>query len=187
MNKFMGLALALAPIMAGCSSETETTPQTNVETPKSVSPVAVIEGKASGPVYTDDKGDVLALSGYDAISYFTGDAGPVEGSADHIVLYQGFEYRFATDDNAEIFAADPARYIPAFGGHCAWTMAHSQLAPGDPKIFRIRDGRLYLLYDELVEAEFVKNPGRFIQEAEAAYPVFTTDQRYDDLKPLQNM
>lgn len=186
MRRFIVLAMAMVPLASGCSSEPEPLPEASVEAPKAAVPIAVIKGEASGPIYTDNRGDILALSGYDAVSYFTGDGKPVKGSAQHVVLYQGFEYRFASIENAQIFAADPAKYAPAFGGHGAWAMAHGQLASSDPEIYDIVDGTLYMLYDERVQAEWNKDKARFIEQAKAQYPKFTPEQRYDDPKRLHN-
>ncbi|WP_373491129.1 hypothetical protein [Parasphingorhabdus sp.] len=49
--------------------------------------IADLGGIARGPVYTMNKGETLALSGYDAVSYFTGKA-PVKGSSDFRVRHR---------------------------------------------------------------------------------------------------
>lgn len=133
-----------------------------------------------GPVYTEEAGQTVALSGFDAVSYFIGDGVPQKGLAAHSVRYQGYDYRFASAENAETFATDPARYVPAYGGHCAWGMARGYLAPGDPTAYRIVDGRLYLNYNAAVQAMWIKDIPGFIAKADGNYPGFRPDQRYDD-------
>ena len=36
---------------------------------------------------------------------------------------------------------------PRFGGYCAWAVSQNYLAPGDPNIWRVVDGRLYLNFN----------------------------------------
>ena len=174
-------ALLLSGVaLAGCSAEAPAPTETATEQVAEVQPVAVIEGEPTGPVYTKTAGDKLALSGYDAVSYFQGDGTPKEGKADTVVLYQGYEYRFANVDNAKEFAANPAKYVPAYGGNCAWAAANSKLAPGNPQNYKIVDGKLYLNFNDTVQETWEKDIPGFIEKAEVEYPKFGVDERYDD-------
>ncbi|MBA5778517.1 YHS domain-containing protein [Stappia sp. F7233] len=85
----------------------------------------------------------LALRGVDPVSYFT--AGhPVDGKVDIVSVYNGATYRFASEDNKKAFDADPAKYAPQFGGYCAYGMALGLKFDGDPELWKIVDGKLYL-------------------------------------------
>jgi YHS domain-containing protein len=100
--------------------------------------------------------DGLAAGGYDVTAYFSiGKA--VRGSAKHEVAFQGVTWRFASADSKARFQAQPAAYAPQFGGYCAWAVSQGYLASGDPKQWKIVDGKLYLNYNarakELWEAD----------------------------------
>lgn len=132
--------------------------------------LADLGGKPTGPVYTKEDGDTLALSGYDAVSYFTGKE-PVAGSADFTVRYQGFDYRFATTENAKTFQAEPAKYVPQYGGYCAWAIgANDALAPTDPKVYKIVDGKLYLNFSQDVASKWNADIPGFISKGNVNYP-----------------
>jgi hypothetical protein len=46
-----------------------------------------------------------------------------------------------------LFAANPERYAPQFGGYCATGVSLGKLLEADPKQWTIVDGKLYLNYD----------------------------------------
>jgi YHS domain-containing protein len=132
-----------------------------------------------GPIYTKNAGETLALSGYDAVSYFVGDGIPVEGAAENTVLYQGYEYRFANAENAATFSAEPAKYAPAYGGYCAWAIgANDALAPGNPNVYEIVDGKLYLNFNEQVQGKWQENKDGFISQADTNYPNHDASEHY---------
>lgn len=116
---------------------------------------AAAAAPASAPsVSVSEEG--LAIRGYDAVSYFS-DGGPVTGSTAFEYRWNGAIWRFASANARDRFAADPAAFAPQFGGYCAWAVSQNYIAPGDPKVWRIVDGRLYLNYNlrakELWEAD----------------------------------
>lgn len=132
-----------------------------------------------GPIYTKNAGETLALSGYDAVSYFVGDGTPVEGAAEHTVLFQGYEYRFANAENAATFSAEPAKYAPAYGGYCAWAIgANDALAPGDPNVYEVVDGKLYLNFNEQVQGKWQENKEGFITQGDTNYPNHDASEHY---------
>ncbi len=87
----------------------------------------------------------LALSGYDPVSYFDAPK-PMMGQSSLTSEYRGVFYQFAHTANRRKFAADPERYIPAYGGWCATAMAEGDKVEIDPQNYKLTDGRLYLFY-----------------------------------------
>lgn len=124
-------------------------------------------------VYTAEDNN-LAVGGYDTVSYFTGT--PVEGSATYTTTYDGAEFRFASEENLNTFKADPAKYAPAYGGHCAWGASQGAAYPGDPKVYAIVDGRLFLNYNAEVQQGWDKDRSGFITAADAAWPSVVNPQ-----------
>ena len=105
------------------------------------------------------KGDQPAVGGNDPVAYFTKSA-PTPGNPAFTHVHEGATYRFATPANRDAFIANPARYAPQFGGHCAWAASQSRLAGPDPTIWRIVDGRLYLNCSKDAEAKWLADiPG----------------------------
>ncbi len=88
-------------------------------------------------------GGPLALRGYDAVAYIA-DGRATRGNAEHSTLHDGAVYRFASAKNQAAFEADPERYLPAYGGFCAFGVSVGAKFDGDPEVFSVVNGRLYL-------------------------------------------
>jgi len=85
----------------------------------------------------------LALRGYDPVAYFT-DGKPVLGDFSITAQYDGATYRFASEAHKALFVKEPAKYIPQFGGFCAYGAAAGYKVDGDPTLWKIVDNKLYL-------------------------------------------
>lgn len=83
----------------------------------------------------------LALEGYCPVSYFTAGRA-VKGMPQYASTYNDVDYHFASADAKRTFDRSPEKYIPAFGGWCAYGMAVEDKFPIDPFNFKIVDGRL---------------------------------------------
>lgn len=177
-------AIALMATVAACGTPAETAPEgDNMVASEQVETAlfADLGGAPTGPIFTKTKGDTLAVSGFDVVSYFTGDGVPVEGSEEFTVRYEGYDYRFASEENANTFVEDPAKYAPAYGGYCAWAIgANDALAPGDPQVYEIVDGRLYLNFNEDVQDRWEADIPGFIASADTNYPTHSPDEHYQD-------
>lgn len=123
---------------------------------------------ATDPVYTKLFSNV-ALGGYDAVSYFSQD-GPIKGKKSYRYEYNGALWYFSTNNNKTTFIAAPERYAPQYGGHCAWAVSQNYTASGDPKVWKIVDGRLYLNYNEDVAKDWLQDIPGFIRKANANWP-----------------
>jgi YHS domain-containing protein len=110
----------------------------------------------------------LALEGYDAVSYFTGH--PVVGQPRYTAIRKGVQYRFASAENLARFQADPEAYLPQYGGYCAWAIADGHVAKGDPTIWRVVNGKLYLNYDERVQQRWAQDIPGNIAKANHNWP-----------------
>lgn len=110
-----------------------------------------------------------AVGGHDVVAYFT-DGKPVKGSKKFQTEYRGAEWRFATQAHLDAFLKAPEKYAPQYGGYCAWAMGRGYAAKGDPDVWRIVDGKLYLNYDESVREKWETDIPGFIAKANANYP-----------------
>ncbi len=122
----------------------------------------------AGEVYTGWLSST-AIDGHDAVAFFR-EGRPVEGKASITHRWKDATWRFASQENRAAFAADPERYAPQFGGHCSWAAAQGYTAKGDPRAWRIVDGRLYLNYDAGVHAEWEKDIAGNISKANVNWP-----------------
>ena len=110
-----------------------------------------------------------AAGGYDVVAYFT-EARPVVGSASFQHAWKGANWRFASAAARDAFAADPERYAPAYGGHCAWAASQGYRASGSPHAWRIVEGRLFFNYDARVHRLWEGNIPGFVESADRNWP-----------------
>lgn len=105
-----------------------------------------------------------AIGGYDATAYFMKDK-PVRGDGAHVVVWRGAKWRFADPVSAARFKASPEAYAPQFGGYCTNAMSMGKVVDGDPEIWRIHDGKLYLFYAKSGRDLFDVDPAAMIGKA----------------------
>jgi hypothetical protein len=127
-----------------------------------------VAGAAQAPINTG-LFSKLALGGYDAVSYFSAGR-PAKGIGLYRIVWMGAEFRFASAANLALFRSDPARYAPRYGGYCAWAVAQGYTVSGDPLVWKIVDGRLYLNYDASVARRWAKDIPGFIAAADRNWP-----------------
>ncbi|MEM7233285.1 MAG: YHS domain-containing (seleno)protein [Planctomycetota bacterium] len=110
--------------------------------------------KGSGPIsesgpsraYHDAKNlpsHGVALEGYCPVAYFAVNK-PVRGKKEFAATHDDVTYYFVNQDAKNEFVKNPKKYIPAYGGWCAFGMAVEDKFPVDPTNFKIVDGRLML-------------------------------------------
>lgn len=110
-----------------------------------------------------------AAGGHDVVAYFT-EGRPVPGEARFTHHWRGAAWRFSSAANRDAFAAGPERYAPAYGGHCAWAAAQGYRAAGDPRHWRIIDGRLFLNFNAEVHRNWERDIPGFIRAADGEWP-----------------
>lgn len=84
--------------------------------------------------------------GYDVVAYFDNEA--KQGSKEFSTEFDGVNFNFSSQENLETFKKNPSKYVPQYGGFCAYAMgAKGSKVSVNPETFEIRDGKLYLFYN----------------------------------------
>lgn len=112
---------------------------------------------------------VVGVAGYDLVSYHAGKK-PLQGNGNHVVRHEGVNYLFASRGNAETFKADPDKYLPAYGGYCAFGVAVGKKFVGDPTVWEVVDGTLYLNLDNGIKKLWAQDIPGHIAKAEENWP-----------------
>jgi hypothetical protein len=86
----------------------------------------------------------VAIKGYDTVAYFT-DGKAVKGSSAFEYVYDDAKWEFSSATHRDLFAADPDRYMPQYGGFCAGAMVFGDLTPADTEAWVIVGGKLYMV------------------------------------------
>lgn len=135
---------------------------------------------ADGGIFVGVEGADIAVSGYDTVSYFKGNGVPQKGSSKFAVKHDGALWHFASQANADAFKADPDAYAPQYGGHCAWAMSRGSLAPGDPTLYKIHGGKLYLNFNRSVQQTWLDDIDGFIAKSDPAWATVPDGKKFGD-------
>ena len=111
----------------------------------------------------------VGLHGYDPVAYFTVGK-PTVGSEKFETTYEGVRYRFASAENREAFAKEPAKYAPAYGGFCAMGASLGKKFDGDPNYWKIVNGKLYVNVNADVDKAWKEDIPNNISKANQNWP-----------------
>ena len=125
----------------------------------------LVQGCAVYNTTADGAHQDLMLQGYDPVSYFAG-ASPVRGMPNVNAHHRHGTYRFATAENRERFLAAPDRFAPQYGAFCAKGVSYAIRAGGDPLVYDIRDGRLFMFVNDYARDYWRTDPPDFIAKAD---------------------
>jgi YHS domain-containing protein len=113
----------------------------------------------------------LAIRGYDTVAYFQ-EGKSVAGNGEYSHEYMGARWLFSSPENRDLFIRAPQKYAPQYGGYCSWAVGHGYTANGDPRAWKIVDGKLYLNYNETIKEKWEKEAGELIQKGDDYWPGF---------------
>lgn len=103
---------------------------------------------------------VLGIQGYDPVSYHTGKR-PIRGNGHFVSTHNDVTYQFANAEHKALFDKTPEKYVPAYGGFCAFGVSVGKKFIGDPEVWRIVDGTVYLNLDANIQDDWLKDvPGK---------------------------
>jgi len=111
----------------------------------------------------------VAIKGYDTVAYFT-DGKAVKGSSAFEYFYDDAKWQFSSATHRDLFAADPDRYMPQYGGFCAGAMVFGDLTPADPEAWVIVDGKLYMVAKKAMVEGWKADAAENIGAADKQWP-----------------
>jgi YHS domain-containing protein len=130
--------------------------------------IVVLAEKTAKParkarVNVDSNG--VILKGYDPVAYFTRHQA-VKGNPAIQTSYGGAIYYFVSVADKVAFSKNPSRYVPQYGGFCAYHLSKGKLADSDPAAFLIYKGKLYVCADPDSGKKFRSNIDQNIRKAD---------------------
>ena len=160
MQRFTLALIFTAALAAGCSSApVADAPTDTANAPAEVAANAPTEAPAEAAAETIFVEDGVAIRGAAPVAYFT-EGNYVPGTADFIHEWAGATWQFASAENRDAFVADPDAYAPEYGGFCAWAVSQVYTAEVDPNAWKIVDGKLYLNFNDSIQARWERDiPG----------------------------
>lgn len=113
----------------------------------------------------------VAIRGADAVAYFT-EGKYVPGNDQFITEWNDAIWQFSSQQNLDLFIANPENYAPQYGGYCAYGVAEGDLVKIEPENWTIVDGELYLNFNNKIQKMWENDIPGYIAEA---------DENFDDL------
>ena len=129
------------------------------------------KGSETAKVNVDSKG--VILKGYDAVAFFK-QGKPVKGNPAIESTYQNVTYLFASAADKADFDKESPKYVPQYGGFCAYGVANGVLANIEsPDAFTVYKGKLYFCGDQTALKSFNSNIDSNIEKADANWRQLT--------------
>jgi YHS domain-containing protein len=132
---------------------------------------SAVAGSSASPVAAVNTADGFALKGYDPVAYFI-NGQPTKGSAQYSFRWKGVTYLFASAENLQRFKAEPDKYLPQYGGYCAYAMSLDRIADIDPHRWAIVGGKLYLNNGFIAQDLWSLNKSGNIESADRNWPQY---------------
>lgn len=113
-----------------------------------------------------------AINGADVVAYYSLKEGKksVKGDKNISYEYQGAIWYFSTAENRDLFSKEPEKYLPQYGGYCAFAASHGFTKSIKPDYWHIVDGKLYLNYNFFADRKWNKDRGAAIERADKNWP-----------------
>ncbi len=94
--------------------------------------------------YNTEKGFIA--EGHDVVAYFNNQV--KKGNSKYVATFDSIKLKFSSQENLNTFKADPEKYVPQYGGWCAYALgAKNKKVSIDPETYEIREGKLFLFYN----------------------------------------
>ncbi len=120
--------------------------------------------------------DGVILDAHDSLAFFT-EGKAVKGKEEYQSKYRDAIFYFASAENQSLFAQNPARYSPQFGGWCAYAVSAGHLSPIDIKFFKIQDSRLIFQHNLKAWNLFEKDAKTNLRKADTNWPRLLTKHK----------
>lgn len=111
----------------------------------------------------------IAIKGYDTVAYHIEEKAK-KGREEFSYKYGDATWLFESQKNLDLFKSEPQKYVPQYGGYCAYAVAKDDTAGIDPEIFEIVDGKLYLNYNAEIGKKWSAKKADYIQQGDKNWP-----------------
>jgi YHS domain-containing protein len=112
----------------------------------------------------------VAIGGFDPVSFHV-DAKPSKGTKKYQTFQQGVTWFFKNKENLLAFMKHPEKYKPAYGGFCAYSVSVGSKYSGDPTLWSIQGGKLYLQHNRGTQMIWSKDISKHIATADQNWNV----------------
>ena len=121
----------------------------------------------------------VAVKGYDVVSYFkeqrVGKAKPKKGKKEISYEWKDVTWFFDNKQNLNKFKQTPEKYMPQYGGYCAYGVSvPQQKIDIEPTAWKVHQGKLYLNYTKRTQEIWLADMEDHIEAADENWPEVKT-------------
>lgn len=118
--------------------------------------IAPVSMNLYGDVNTDNG---IALQGVDTVAYHT-EGKMIKGDPEISYEASGAVWLFSSEANRKLFTSAPEKYMPRYGGYCAYAVSLGATASSSPDNWIIKNGNLYVFNAPEVKEEWINEIGK---------------------------
>lgn len=115
-----------------------------------------------------------ALDGFDVV-HLLDHLQVVSGNTSFQVEYRDAVWLFTSSRTLQAFKENPGKYMPAYGGFCAYGISQGYKAPTRINLFTIVDGVLYFNFSPYIKRYWVQHQQLLIGTANDQWPQIKTE------------
>lgn len=116
------------------------------------------------------------IDGFCPVCYIAADKA-VEGKEEFKSEYEGKTYLFVKQEAKDAFDKEPEKFLPAYGGLCAYGMSLGSEIESDPRYFSVVDGKIYLNSSAKTKKLFDADPKAFIAKANEKFAMLSKAEK----------
>ena len=106
-----------------------------------------------------------AINGYDPVAFFKASKA-VKGADSLAYKYKDVTWLFSSQKNLAAFKEAPEKYVPQYGGYCAYGTAPGHKAPTQTDTWTVVNDKLYFNYNTKVNESWSKDQQNLIRTAD---------------------
>ncbi len=110
-----------------------------------------------------------AIKGMDPVSYLLSDR-PFKGKREFSFPYDGKRWYFMSKKHEDLFAQNPKKYVPQYGGYCAYAASQNKIARGDPRVWTVVGGKYYFNFNKSAQKKWLEKRDAYILDADKYWP-----------------
>ena len=110
-------------------------------------------------------GQKVAIRGKDVVSFHNNDK-PLKGKRKYAAEWDNTTWRFASEENRDLFLENPEKYVPGFGGFCPVALADNNAKIGHINHYSLVDDELFFNYNAASKSQFSNDTDNILLRAQ---------------------
>ncbi len=110
----------------------------------------------------------VALGGYDVVAYFAEKVAK-QGKSEYAYEWNGVQWFFSKPEYLRLFQHNPEKYLPKYGGYCAFGASQGYKVGTKPDAFYLHNENLYFNFAKCVQERWLEKRDERIHQADESW------------------